>query len=142
MKKSAMLFTLLVVVFLAAGVLWVYQQYVAYPVVTIGDILAQPQGFSGRRVAVKGVLVKNVGAYWGGTYSLYPSDTGIAKDSPHIELSVTGISENLVGLTFDGSGFQKRDGCPRVTVKGVFRDRGLVADAPRYFIEVSSITSD
>jgi len=120
---------------------------------TIQQILWDPSAFNGRIVIVEGYLVKNVGQYWGETYSLYSADAlqDITKSTPHIALSISEkyikdnlVNENLVAFTFDGLLFQKQlgpYGCPKVTVTGTFRDQGLVTDAPRYFIEVVSITT-
>jgi len=120
---------------------------------TIQQILWNPGAFNGRIVIVEGYLVKYVGQHWGETYSLYSADMlyNITRSTPHIALSVSGkyvkdnlVDEKLVAFTFDGRLFQRQlgpYGCPKVTVTGIFRDHGLVVDAPRYYIEVASITT-
>lgn len=120
---------------------------------TIQQILWNPGAFNGRTVIVEGYLVKYVGQHWGETYALYSADVlyNITRSTPHIALSVSDkyvkdnfVDEDLVAFTFDGRLFQKQlgpYGCPKVTVTGIFRDHGLVVDAPRYYIEVASITT-
>jgi hypothetical protein len=114
---------------------------------TLDDLARNPALFVVSYIKVQGQVVKNVGAFFGDTYylqsnegirnfkSLNESSTGIAIVSDKINF------ENYVGYTFNGTGYSIS---PRrffyVNVSGYVRDRGIVTDVSRYFLEVDVVS--
>ena len=121
--------------------------YYRYPQeTTIQQLLANPQIYNGRTVKVYGLVVKNIGSFWGEQYDLYadyPTPFNPNVRGTFVALAVKPSEiESYVAYTWDGGRFQRSTSAlanPIVVIEGIFHDQGRVPDAPQFYIEVHTI---
>ncbi len=113
--------------------------------VNVSDIIDNPKLYDGKTVTLSGVVVKNVGAFFGPVYELAVFDSSktfdlatakqvalTPKEGSNIDLSRT------VSYTFDGHDYALIE-YRTITFEGAIHYVGEAADSPPFYFEVELI---
>ncbi|MFH1433044.1 MAG: hypothetical protein ABIG84_07565 [archaeon] len=111
----------------------------------VSDIINNPQSYDKTTATLSGVVIKNVGAFFGPEYELAVFDTSksfdmatakqvalVSKEGSNTDLSRT------VSYTFDGRSYTLIEH-RTVTLKGTIKYIGEATDSPPFYFEVEQI---
>jgi len=143
MKKAIVIST--IVILIALSSVLVYSQFIVYKNIPLADIEKDPQIYDQKRIEVEGIIIENVGAFFGARYTLAqttPTEPFKIEDTKKIALNWGGGSDinfsNYVSYIFNGADYaevRKK----RVVIEGTMIYYGDVLDAPPYYIAIDNI---
>jgi hypothetical protein len=131
-------------IFFSLGPGWLYPRDVS-----VRELYERPVSHVGQKVNTVGYLVKDTAPHFGDEYTLCEGDPRNMYFAVNPCMAVVGSSSTIdrhISLIFNGTNYEVAPSpCSfavpcRVTVTGIFIDRGTVSDASQYVIEASSCT--